>query len=50
MRLLSSAPKVKGKGECNFKSVVGTVTAIMNGRAREEVSLLLGKRVLDGVV
>ena len=41
--------KMKGK-ECNFESVVGRVSGVVNGRAREGVALLLGKRVQEGVV
>ena len=42
--------KVKGTGECNFGSVVGIVSGAANGRVGEGVALLMGKRVLDGVM
>ena len=48
--LASSKTKVQGKGECLLGSVVGRVSRVVNGRAREGVALLLSKRVLDGVV
>ena len=40
--------KVKGTGECNFKDTVGRMPGVVNGRAREGVTLLLSKLVLDG--
>ena len=41
---------MKGKGECIFGSVVGRVSGVVEGRAREGVVLLLSKRMLEGVV
>ena len=41
---------MKIKGECISRSVVGRVSGVVNGRAREGVALLLSKRVLEGVV
>ena len=48
--LVFSETYVKGEGECNFESVVGRVSGVVNGGAREGVDLLLSKRVLEGVV
>ena len=40
----------KGKGERIFGSVVGRVSGVVNGHAKEGVAFLLSKRVLEGVV
>ena len=51
LRVLAlSETKVKGKGEQIFESVVGRVSGVVNGHAREGVALLLSKLVLEGVV
>ena len=42
--LALSETKVKGKGECNFGSVVGKLSGEVNGRARVGIALLLIKR------
>ena len=48
--LALSETKVKRKGERIFGSVVGRVSGVVDGHAREEVVLLLSKQVLEGAV
>ena len=42
--------KLKGKGEVMFGEVVGRVSGVAAGRAREEVALLLSGRLIRCVV
>ena len=48
--LALSETKVKGKGARIFRSVVGRVSGVVKGNAREGVALHLSKRWLEGVV
>ena len=43
-----SDAKLKGKCECNFGSMVGRVSGVVNGRDRKRVALLLSKWILEG--
>ena len=45
-----SETKLKGKGEVMFGEVVGLVSGVMGGRAREGVALLLSGRLMTCVV
>ena len=45
-----SETKVRGTGECKFGDVVGRVSGVANGRAREGVAVLVSKRVKERVV
>ena len=45
-----SGTKLKGKGEVTFGEVVGRVSGVAGGRAREGLALLLSGRLMRCVV
>ena len=41
--LVPSEPKLKGKGEWKFGNIVGRVSGVSSGRAKEGVCIIVGE-------